>query len=96
LGTNDISQEELNKLHEEDRGRVLFWWREAVFSKVQFLGWSQYSYDDEKNLAGEDDIAKYFGFCYIPELKHNPNKRIKESRVSRDIYGKVWYVSRED
>ena len=36
LGTSDIGQEELNKLDDEHRPTVLFWWRKALFSNVKF------------------------------------------------------------
>jgi hypothetical protein len=84
LGTSDIGQEELNKLVDEHRPKVLFWWRKALFSNAKFQCY-QYSYDEKKNLVEEDEIMRY-DFCgYIPELKHNLNWRIKNHGVSSNI-----------
>jgi hypothetical protein len=94
LGTSDIGQEELNKLSDEDRGRALFWWRKALFSNVKFHCY-QYSYDEKKNPAGQESTVNYSACGYIPELKHNRNWKIRNYGVSSDIYGKIWYVSRE-
>jgi hypothetical protein len=94
LGTSDIGQEELNKLDDEHRPTVLFWWRKALFSNVKFQCY-QYSYDERKNLAEEDEIMRYYFCGYIPELKHNLNWRIKNHGASSNIYGRIWYVIRE-
>jgi hypothetical protein len=95
LGTREIGQEDLKKLDDEDRGRVLFWWRKALFSRVKIYCY-QYSYDEKKNPAGEDDTTGYYHCGYLPELKHNLNQPVENYGVSSDIYGRIWYVSRED
>jgi hypothetical protein len=90
----EIDQEELNELVDEDRVGILFWWRRALFSNVDFY-YRQYSYDEKKNPTEEDDTMNYLSSKYIPEVKHNVNERIKESGASSDIYGRIWYVIRE-
>jgi hypothetical protein len=94
LGTRDIGHEELNRLVGEDRGRGLFWWHKALFDNVDFHCY-QYSYDEKKKPAGEDDTISYRNCRYIPELKHNLNERIKKYGISSDIYRRIWYVVRE-
>jgi hypothetical protein len=100
LGTRDISQaelnelvveihqEQLNELVDEDRVGILFWWRRALFSNVDFY-YCQYSYDEKKNPKEEDDTMNYHFSKYILELKHTTSERIKESRASSDIYGRI-------
>jgi hypothetical protein len=104
LGTRDLSQEDLNRLIydkgqrvvDEDGERVLFWWRMDLFSNVKFRCY-HYSYDEKKNPAGEDDARSYWYFPgrYMPEFKRNLQEQIVKYGISSDVYGRIWYVSRE-